>query len=189
LTNEQGVQVAINPNTEVLTQGVLDAWIKQNLEKDVISRQMATTITPVSNNKYVPVTGVHEVLLADETTTFQCIYCGIGDFPTAISGRAHLASHGDRKDERADRAAIAGAAANGTSIYAPYATDDENVTFMLRVMDENGPATRRIQRLARQGGKKAGQSTVPTEELTTLKAKAKAYDTLKAQTLKSQFPV
>jgi hypothetical protein len=170
----------------------LDQAIRDIHPIGTITRAAAKAKTPVTNGVAYDITGVDEVTIhvgETKTTHFQCVFCG-EVFPSPASGRSHLVVHSnDKQTTMRDARTISDAILNGKSIYAPYDTDDENVTFMLRVMDANTPAVRKIQREARQGGRKMGQSSVPTDDLKTLKAKADAYDALKAQTLKSQFPV
>ena len=70
----------------------------------VIARQLMTHVTPISNGKAVPMTYVDEVLLDDGTTTYQCVHPDETEIwvnANAISVRAHLAAHSDKKARRA----------------------------------------------------------------------------------------
>ena len=70
----------------------------------VIARQLMTHVTPISNGKAVPMTYVDEVLLDDGTTIYQCVHPDETEVwvnANAISVRAHLGAHSDKKARRA----------------------------------------------------------------------------------------
>lgn len=160
---------------------------------DIVSRAAAKIATPLTNDVLKDVSGVDHVVYLlnnEKSEIFQCVFCGlIYSSPTSVRG--HLVKHSnDKQTAVRDTKAIADAVNENRSIYAPYDTDEENVTFMMRVTRGNEPALGRIIKKAKASTTRVnGRTAVETDELKTLKAKAKAYDALKAQTLKSQFPV
>lgn len=171
----------------------LDAIIRKTYHIGTITRAAAQAVTPITNGEARDITGIDEVMIRVADTkniVFQCAFCG-DHFPTAASARSHLVVHSaDKQTMRRDAEQVAAAVLQGKPIYAPYDTDEENILFMKRTFEVNAAALSRVLRAARAGGKRVvGQTTIPTDELRLLRDKAKAYDALKAQTLKSQFPV
>lgn len=64
--------------------------------KTVLAREAVTHVTPVSGGNPVPLTGVHKILLDDETVLYQCVHAAFGcgktfDSPQGVRG--HLSSH------------------------------------------------------------------------------------------------
>jgi len=190
LNIEQGEKVAITQ--EPMATSDLNEIIHTLHPGGKITRQSAKLETPLTNGEARDVNGVDEVdvnLNNIDTKHFQCVFCG-ETYRTPTSVRSHLVKHGDKQTTMKDAKQIAEAILNGKSIYAPYDTDEENILFMKRTIETNGAALSAVLRKAKSGGNRmVGRTPVDTEELKTLRAKAKAYDALKAQTLKSQFPV
>lgn len=155
----------------------------------VNGRSAAHTVTPLTNGESRDITGVDEVTVHRDnklTTIFQCVYCGEFGFANELSGRSHLVKHSTKAQTvTKDAQTVAEAVLNGKSIYAPYDTDEANVTFMKRVMEENTPALTRVIRNSKIGSRQNGKAQVPMEELDLLKKKAKAYDDIKAEALEA----
>jgi hypothetical protein len=186
MTIEQGEEVPViaEPMTTVaLDQILLDAGMIVN------GRTAAQAETPLTNGHARDITGVDEVAVNRDnklTTIFQCLYCGEFGFANALSGRSHLVRHSDKAQTVSrDAQTVAEAVLNGKSIYAPYDTDEANVTFMKRVMEENTSALTRVLRNSKANSRQNGKAQVPADVLKTLELKAKAYDDIKAEALEA----
>lgn len=155
----------------------------------VNGRTAAQTITPLTNGVSRDITGVDEVAVNrnnELTTIFQCAYCGEFGFANALSGRSHLVKHSDKAQTLSkDAQVVADAILSGKSIYAPYDSDEANITFMKRVFEENTPALTRVIRNSKTTTRQPNRTAIPADELKILQAKAKAYDEVKAEALKA----
>lgn len=173
---------------EPMTTVALD-MILMNDGMIVHSRMAAQAETPLTNGLARDITGVDAVAVNRDgkpATIFQCLYCGEFGFTNALSGRSHLVRHSDKAQTVSkDAQTVAEAVLNGKSIYAPYDTDEANVTFMKRVMEENTSALTRVLRNSKANSRQPNRTAVPADELVTLKAKAAEYDKIKADALKA----
>lgn len=170
--------------TEATPQQRIPEWDRLAIDGvEVIAREQAMQVTPVSNGKSVPITHVEKVILADEREVHQCKKCGWWD-PSAMSVRAHLGKHSPHKRRtsagarrQTEAAASAGKAAQAARAnrHAAIVAAGGPAAYLLQLAERLETEAKALREAARQVAAAQGPE-VTEEQLAALREKAVKWD-------------